>query len=160
MRNPVTLLIRHIMIRRHASHAPHGILPLSRIRCATVLVDPEDTEAEAVCSNIEQYFGERNISLHICRPVKKDLSIIGCMKNSCRGEGFPDRDAELFISLMDREDNFLSDYESSRSRAAFKIGRRQLPGKVFDIVVSDPEGSKACQEDVFEFIKEYLGKII
>ena len=41
----------------------------------------------------------------------------------------------------------------------FKIGRKQLGGDLFDLVVSDPAGKDLSQLDSFNAMKVYLGKI-
>jgi hypothetical protein len=44
--------------------------------------------------------------------------------------------------------------------ARFKIGRVQLPGSPFDLVVSDPAGQALSQLESFRSIRQMLEKII
>ena len=159
MKNPFKLLLRRIALGRRRSDVPHGITPLSHLRCATVLIDAEQQDAEATAGAARQFFGYHNIGVKILCPSKDDCNIIGGLKKSRRGEPLAAGDAEIFISLLDREDNFLSDNEAVHSRAVFKVGRREIPGKVYDMIILPPDGEKASQSAVFSAFKEYIIKI-
>ena len=63
--------------------------------------------------------------------------------------------ADLFISLI-RGGDFPIEFMAKCSRARFKIGRQQLPGDTFDMVVSEPEDKVFSQEEVFSGIRDYL----
>lgn len=159
MKNPLKLLLRRISLRRRRSDVPHGITPLTRLQCATVLIDAEEQDAEATAGAAKQFFGYHGIKVKLLSPGKGDCNVIGGLRKSCRGESFPAGEAELFVSLLDREDNFLSDNEAVHSRAVFKVGRREIPGRVYDMVILPPDGEKASQSAVFAAFKEYISKI-
>lgn len=159
MMNPLKYLIRCLVMSRNRSTAAHCILPLSKITCATVLMDASAPDAEATSGAVKQFFDYQNVRLRLYKPSPRDLNIAGCLKRSYRGEPLPASETELFISLLDNEDNFLSDYESSHSTAAFKVGRRQLSGNVFDMVITSPAGEVSSQSAVFAAVKDYLSKI-
>jgi hypothetical protein len=65
---------------------------------------------------------------------------------------------DLFISLIDGTDYPL-EFMAKCSQAKFKIGRVQLPGNTFDLVVADPSDRKLTQKESFDAIKTYLAKV-
>ena len=65
---------------------------------------------------------------------------------------------DLFISLIKKEE-FPIEFMAKCSRARFKIGRRQLPGNTFDLVVSDSKERPVSQADLFRQILVYLDRI-
>ncbi len=159
MINPLKYIVRCLVFRRGKSTVPHGILPLGMVSCATVLVDSSAADADATCKSVKQFFDYLHIRVRILCPSPSDITFAGCLKRSYRGTRFPASETEMFISLIDLEDNFLSDYESTHSTAVFKVGRRQIPGNVFDMVITPPEGVVSSQCAVFAAIKDYLCKI-
>ncbi len=160
MINPVTYLLRLIALKRNCSHAPHGLRPLSRISSATVLVDPLSEDAAGTASAVRQYFDYHSIPVHILCPGREDLDLIGTIKKKVRGPRTGEGSGELFISLVDRPESFFAEYEARCSRACFKVGRRQLSGEVFDLVVLSPERVRdVSQTAVFAEIKNYLNII-
>ena len=66
--------------------------------------------------------------------------------------------ADLFISLI-KGTEFPIEFMAKCSRAKFKIGREQLPGGTFDLVVADSPEKAFSQAEVFREIKKYLAKI-
>ena len=68
---------------------------------------------------------------------------------------------DLFISLVNKDD-FPIEYMAKCCEAGFKIGRKQLPGGVFDMVFSGTEsedGVSTPEYDIFLRMKELLQKI-
>ena len=55
--------------------------------------------------------------------------------------------------------DFAIEYMARTSKARFKIGRRQMSGNLFDLVISDPAGKNISQLESFTAIKSYLTKI-
>ncbi len=160
MKNPVQSLLRLIALKRNCSGAPHGLCPLSRIRTATVLLDSSAEDADTARAGVKQYFDYHNIPVRILAPAKGELDLLGTLKKKVRGPRAQEDSGELFISLVDSPENFCSEYEARCSRASFKVGRRQLPGDVFDMVVLAPENSpEVSQTAVFAEIKNYLNII-
>lgn len=160
MKNPIVLLLRHIALRRNESMAPHSLRPLSAIRQATVLVAPLHDDSDAVKSSVRQYFSYNNIPVRILSPEKGDLDLAGTIKRRKRGDHLPANSGELLVCLAGSDDGFWPEYEARCSNACFKIGRRQLKGGVFDLVVLPPEsGSSPSQSAVFAEIKNYLNII-
>lgn len=155
--NPLTLLVRKIALHKNAWTGPTSILPLSKIKKATVFVDM-DADADFVSKDIRKFFGDYDIPVQIISPQKWDINIFGYMKKPKMKEMY-DFDADIFISLSGPE-NFTGEYASRCSRARFKVGRFDLSSNVFDIVIANREHQLPRQPIAFATIKEYLLKII
>ncbi|MBO6248420.1 MAG: hypothetical protein J6N54_06380, partial [Bacteroidales bacterium] len=87
----------------------------------------------------------------------KDLDWLG-RPNKYKMGVLEERAPDVFISLI-KEPDFAIEYMARTSKARFKIGRKQLGGDLFDLVVSDPAGKDLSQLDSFNAMKVYLGKI-
>lgn len=159
MRNPAKYLIRRIALRKYSSGATRGLLPLDRIGSAAVFVDSSAEDAERACDDARRFFGGMGIPVTVLCPGKEELNYAGYMRRRFREpEGRP-RSEELFITLADSPECFASEFEARCSPASFKVGRYQLSGDVFDLVVTSPEGVPAGQAAVFGAVKDYLSKI-
>lgn len=161
MKNPVLALLRWYVLRRNRSTVPTTLLPLREVRRATVFVDTtvEGEDSARICRAVRQFFDYQGIPVIVLCPNKKEINLIGCLKKKARGDGETPRQEDLFISLAASPDNFAAAFEARRSTARFKVGRFQLEGDVFDLVVSMPEASEAGQAAAFAAIKDYLNKI-
>lgn len=155
--------IRKRVLKKNESGEPTGLLPLSKIRSAVVFIDVEDPSFDNCKIAVQNFFRERSIKGEIFffdfrkltegerlitsitnTVLKKDLNWYGRPsqeKMDLMLAGEPD----LFISLLPRND-FPIEYMAKCSRSPFKVGRRQLPGDIFDLVIIDPEDNP-CQED-------------
>ena len=67
MINPLKYIVRCLVFRRDKSTVPHGILPLGKVSCATVLVDSSAADADATCKSV-------SIRHHFCRVFEAFLS--------------------------------------------------------------------------------------
>lgn len=157
MNNPLRTICRLIALRRDQSKTPHCISPLSIITHATVLVDPDKEDSAQTCSAVKQFFEYKNIELTLYCPAAEDLNFIGAIKKSKR-KTEPQSGVELFICLIE-EANFLAEYESRRSKAAFKVGRQEFGSDVYDMTLLGPNGESVPQLTVFASAKDYLNKI-
>ena len=86
--------------------------------------------------------------------LRKDLNWYGRPsqeKTRIMLEGEPD----LFISLLP-ENTYPLEYMARCSRARFKVGRRQIPDGVFDLVVMDPADKALSQKEAFGEIVKLL----
>lgn len=175
MLESIKVLLRKNALKRSASHEPTGITPLRRLRSAVVFIDVEDSSFDLCKREIMSFFrdngikgeifffdfrklteGERLITSITNTILRKDLNWYGRPpkeKVDLMLSGEPD----LFISLVDN-DSFAIEYMTRCSQAHFKIGRRQLPGDVFDLVVSDPT-ELHCEAEVFREMAALLRKI-
>lgn len=119
--------------------------PLQNIKSAVLLVDGDAPDCAEVSAKAEEYFRGKGISLKLY-PVRRKR-LLRC-----------DRQADLFISLLP-EKSFNLRMAARRSLAPFKIGRFPMGEKVFDIIVSAPEGTEAGQVEIFALMTEIMGKI-
>ena len=68
---------------------------------------------------------------------------------------------DLFISLINKDD-YPIQYMATCCEAKFKIGRKQLPGNVFDLVITEqktPDGASKPEDEIFKSVKELLAKV-
>ena len=89
--------------------------------------------------------------------TKKDLDWIGRPSKYKQGV-LEEQNPDVFISLI-KDPEFAIEYMTKTSKARFKIGRKQMDGNLFDLVISDPAGKNISQLESWEAIKNYLGKI-
>jgi len=150
--DPISLLARKIALRRHESLVESCILPLSEIKRATVFVDSSDPDSDPTRKAVQDFFSSKGISVKIICPQKWDINWHGFLKQ------YDDSEPDLFISLAYYE-NFAAEYASRCSTARFKIGRRQLEGNVFDVVIYNPEDQLPLQHVSFEAIRDFLLKV-
>ena len=169
-------IFRKRSLRRHASTVPTGILPLTKIKSYVAIIDVEDPSFDTCKTTIMNYFrgmdingavffqdfrkigNEERLITSITTPVlKKDLNWYGKPsreKVALMLSGEPD----LFISLLTSTDYPL-EFMAKCSRARFKIGRVQLPGDTFDLVIKDPEDRKYSEAEVFKELAKFMEKI-
>ena len=161
MRNPILSVCQRYVLRRDRSQVPTALMPLKKVRSATVYVDvpAEGEDVGPVCRAVQQFFDYQGIPVLILHPSKQDVNLLGYLKARVRGSRKDPRREDLFISLAASPDNFTAAYEACCSTARFKVGRCALPGGVFDLVVEPPEGVAASQAAAFAAIKDYLNKI-
>lgn len=160
MSNPFLRLFRRMALRRGRSTVPTNLLPLKKIRSATVFVDTTTGEDPTpVCRAVRQFFDYQGIPVLVLCPQKRDVNAVGRLKNRLRGSHKNPRKEDLFLSLAVSPDNFAAEYEARCSTARCKVGRFQYPGAVFDLVVTAQAGSDPSQSAAFSAIKDYLTKI-
>ena len=168
-------LLRRQSLRKGASEAPTGLLPLGKVRSAVVFIDVEDTSFDQCKNSVLSFFRDHGIKADVFfldfRKLSKDERLITSITNTILRKdlnwyGRPPKEKvdlmlsgepDLFISLVDN-DSFAIEYMTRCSQAHFKIGRRQLPGDVFDLVVSDPT-ELHCEAEVFREMAALLRKI-
>ena len=167
---------RRRCLRNNASGQPTGITPLSQLHSAVTFIDVEDTTFDKCKASILSFYrdndikgeifffdfrklgdGERLITSITTTVLKKDLNWFGKPQKE-KVDLMLNSKPDVFISLLDKT-NFSLQYMAVCSKAKFKIGRQQLPGNIFDMVISDPKDRQLSQAESFEAIKEYLNKI-
>ncbi len=170
---------RRRKLARHASDVPTGLLPLKQIRTAAVLMDVDNPEYDVLKEKILNWFKVNGIKGEIWyidfRKLDKSTLLLTSIQTTIiRKElnwlGAPpmekirpllEETTDLFISLTDK--NYFTNILLSKcSRARFKIGRLQLDGETYDMVIKTDtdslNGNSALK--VFEAITDYLTKII
>lgn len=159
MKGPVTYLARRIAVRKHASTVPTGLLPLSKIRKAAVLLNALDPDLEITKKEVRKFFEPFGIEVLFLAPMKWDVNCFGWLKEKFRCPEGSVRDEDLFISLEADPEYFVAEYELKCSTARFKISRFQLEGNVADISISNPENSIPRSPEAFEVIRDFLLRI-
>ena len=169
-------IFRKSSLKKHASTVPTGILPLSQIKSYVAIIDVEDTTYDTCKSAILNYFRSMDIRGSVffqdfrkigsedrlitsiqTTITKKDLDWLG-RPNKYKLGVLDEQNPDLFISLI-KEPDFAIEYMTKTSKARFKIGRKQMDGNLFDLVINDPAGKEISQLESWGAIKNYLGKI-
>ncbi len=164
---------RQRALKKYSSDVPTSILPVGEIHSAVAFIDVEDTSFDACKAALQAFFRDNGIKGDIFffdfRKIGKEERLITSitttiLRRDLNFYGKPAQekvnlmlgaDADLFISLI-RGSDFPIEFMAKCSRARFKIGRQQLPGDTFDMVVSEPEDKVFSQEEVFSGIRDYL----
>lgn len=169
-------IIRRSSLKKNTSTVETGFLPLSKIRSYVAVIDVEDTSFDACKTAIMNYFRSHNINGSVffqdfrkigsedrlitsiqTTITKKDLDWLG-RPNKYKMNVLREQNPDVFISLI-KDPGFAVEYMARTSNARFKIGRKQLPGNLFDLVITDPSGKDLSQLQSFQAMKEYLNRI-
>ncbi|MBQ0145132.1 MAG: hypothetical protein MJY86_08990 [Bacteroidales bacterium] len=169
-------LFRKSTLKRNASTVETQFLPLGKIRSYVAVIDVEDTSFDACKTLIMNFFRSHNINGSVffqdfrkigsedrlitsiqTTITKKDLDWIG-RPNKYKMNVLKEQNPDVFISLI-KDPSFAVEYMARTSNARFKIGRKQMDGKLFDLVVKDPSGKNLSQLESFQAIKDYLTRI-
>ena len=159
-------LVQRRSLKRHASHEETGILPLSQIRTSIAFLDVEDTSFDLCKNRIMAFWrehdihgeiffldfrklseGERLITSINTTILRKDLNWFG-RPGDDKIRLLNARQPDLLISTI-REKNFAYEFLVTASNARFKIGRKQLPGRVFDVVLLEKDDKVLSEADAF-----------
>lgn len=135
-------LLINTALRFLGSKQPTSLMRMKDISQVSVLLDSDSEDVLGADDIIKEYFAGKGIQL-VFYPVRS--------KKLIRAH----KDTQVLLSLVPRNSWHL-EYVVRRSRARFKIGRFQLPGNVFDLVVSDPEGESYPQAEVFGRMMELV----
>lgn len=169
-------IFRKSSLKKNASTVETGFLPLNRIRSYVAVIDVEDTSFDACKTAIMNYFRSHNINgcvfFQDFRKIgsedrlitsiqttitRKDLDWLG-RPNKYKLNVLKEMNPDVFISLIN-DPGFAVEYMARTSNARFKIGRKQLPGNLFDLVIKDPAEKDLSQLQSFQAMKEYLNRI-
>ena len=169
-------ILRKRSIRKNASTVPTGILSLSKAQSYVAIIDVEDPSFDACKTAIMNYFRSMNIRGSVffqdfrkigseqrlitsiqTTITKKDLDWLG-RPNKYKQNVLEEQAPDIFISLV-KDPDFAIEYMARTSKAKFKIGRKQLDGNLFDLVIQDPADKAISQLESFNVIKGYLNKI-
>ena len=169
-------IFRKSSLKKNASTVETGFLPLNRIRSYVAVIDVYDTSFDACKTAIMNYFRSHNINgcvfFQDFRKIgsedrlitsiqttitRKDLDWLG-RPNKYKLNVLKEMNPDVFISLIN-DPGFAVEYMARTSNARFKIGRKQLPGNLFDLVIKDPAGKDLSQLQSFQAMKEYLNRI-
>ena len=168
--------LRKRALKKFRSQEPTSMMPLSSIHSATALLDSEDTSFDECKLLLQNFFrendikgeiffldmkklgsGERLITSITGTILRKDLNWFGRLSKEKTAQ-VSSCESDLFISLVNNDD-FTVEFISAITPAKFKLGRKQLPGHIFDMVISDPSGRTLAEAEAFQAMKSYLDKI-
>lgn len=149
--------IRKITLGMRTSKVGTSIMPLGQVKTLTVFMDPSDPEFKEVQKAIFKFFHTYGITPVVFAPTAGQLGWLGNIRKSRKWPS-PDGNEDMFLSLVN-PNTFAVHLAAVRSRAQFKIGRAQLPGNVYDIVLSDREGVQESTLSVFRELTNLLTKI-
>ena len=163
-------------LKKYASAEPTGITPIEKVRSAVAFIDVEDTSFNECKNALMAFFrdhnikgdifffdfrklteGERLITSITTTVLKKDLNWFGRPSHE-KIRLMLDGEPDMFISLLPKAD-FPIEFMAKCSKARFKVGRVQLPGNTFDLVIKDPEDRKLSEAEVFHEMAKFLDKI-
>lgn len=169
-------IFRRKFLRKTAGKSTSGLLPLSAIHSATVIMDAEDTGCEACKSKVEAFCKSNGIKLTVWffdfagkgederqttsldrTLLKKDLNWWGRPSMEMM-KTFAAESPDMMISLID-SNHFPVECMAKCSGARFKIGRKQLKDRTFDLVIEDSPSKCFSQEEAFVEITRYLETI-
>lgn len=133
-------LSRYLSARRHRSPVATGILPLADVHSVVVFVDGADQGLEPTKIRIQKFFEGRSVTFVSARDKNLRTS----------------SDAFIAINSVPSVDER---YAAVWSTARFKAGRHQLPGQVYDLVVSDPGEEPSPVSTAFEAMSNLITQI-
>lgn len=165
--------LRKRALKKYSSKVETKIKALSLIKTAVTFIDVEDTSFDECKESILAFYREHKIKGEIFffdfRKITSEERLITSITNTVLKKdinwyGKPSAEKlrlldnlnpDLFISLIKGTD-FPIEFMAKYCRASFKVGRTQLPGNVYDLVVSDPQSKDYSEAEVFEGIKKYI----
>ncbi len=171
--------LRNRSLKKHGSQISTNITPLKDIHTAVAFIDVEDTSFDACKNDIMAFYRENGIKGEIFffdfRKISESERLITSITNTVLKKdlnfyGKPSKDKldlmlaakpDLFISLINKDDYPIR-YMATCCEAKFKIGRKQIPGDVFDLVIKEQDGQGVAplpEEEIFKSIKAFLAKV-
>ena len=173
----LTEYFRKNALRRQRSSIPTTILPLGKVSSAIAFIDVEDPSFNECKNSLMNFFRENKIKGEIfffdLRRIGKGERLITSVTNTILKRdlnwyGRPSseklawldsfQEVDMLISLLP-DSSFLSIFTAGYCKARCKVGRVQLRGGIFDIVVADPSGRTLSEAESFEAMKTILKKI-
>lgn len=169
-------IMRRRSLKKSASKTPTGITPLSKIHSAVAFIDVTDTSFDTCKMALQAFYRDYNIKGEIFffdfRKIGKEERLITSIQTTVLAKdlnwyGKPNdekiglmlgSEPDLFISLVNNTE-FPLEFMANCSGAKFKVGRKQLPGGVFDMIISDPSDKELSMLESFKGIRQYLSLI-
>ena len=169
-------IFRKRYLKKFESKVPTCITPMSQIRSAVAFIDVEDTSFDACKIALQAFYREYGIKGEVFffdfRKIGNEERLITSITNTVLKRdldwcGKPSREkidlmlgteADLFISLI-RGTEYPLEFMAKCSQAKFKVGRVQLPGNTFDLIVSDPADHPLNEKESFDAMRPFLAKI-
>lgn len=169
---------RNRRIRKYVSDVETGLIPLSSIKTANVVIDVEEPGFDVLKEDIMAWARNTGIKVNIYffdfRRIGKDELLLTSITNTLLKKeldwtGMPDltkvagvieEKSDLFISMVDNG-NFPIDFLARCSKARFKIGRYEYDGHPYDMILAGGETTDLRSEarQIFAAITDFLTKI-
>jgi hypothetical protein len=169
---------RNRRIRKYVSDIETGLIPLSSIKTANVVIDVEEPGFDVLKEDIMAWARNTGIKVNIYffdfRRIGKDELLLTSITNTLLKKeldwtGMPDltkvagvieEKSDLFISMVDNG-NFPIDFLARCSKARFKIGRYEYDGHPYDMILAGGETTDLRSEarQIFAAITDFLTKI-
>lgn len=160
-------------LRRDSWTEDTGLLPMSEIRTATILMDADIWAFNECMETISNWLRANDIrgDFHFFdfRKLEKDELLLTSIQTTILRSNLnwydcPDRSSillteqpsDLFISLVKNGD-FPNRYMSACAKARFKVGVDPYPGNPYDLVVSASEDSPTVK--LFEKMTQVLSQL-
>ncbi len=163
-------------LSRNRSGVPTSMLPLREVRTAAVVIDAEDTSFDACKQAVQAFCRENGIKAEIFffdfsrvgssdRLMTSVTNTILAKDLNWYGKPSPEKmklladcAPDMFVSLVDNA-AFPIHFMAACCPARFKVGRKQLPGNVFDMVAADSPERTSSEEEIFGHIKRIIQTI-
>lgn len=169
---------RNRRIRKYVSDIETGLIPLSSIKTANVVIDVEEPGFDVLKEDIMAWARNTGIKVNIYffdfRRIGKDELLLTSITNTLLKKeldwtGMPDlakvgglieEKSDLFISMVDNG-NFPIDFLARCSKSRFKIGRYEYDGHPYDMILAGGETTDLRSEarQIFAAITDFLTKI-
>lgn len=133
---------RRLCLGAHRSRTATGVLPLSEIFSVVVLTDDSEAGVEPLKVAIKSFFGKTGAVVRFIREDDKDVRTT----------------SDMFIAL-NPVPSIDERYAAVSSGARFKVGRHQLPGQIYDLVVIDPASGPVPVTEAFGMIQKLITSI-
>ncbi len=169
-------IFRKRFLRKVSSSNATGLLPLQDIHSAAIIIDTEEPASDECKENVQAWLksngirstffffdfskgneDERQTTSLNNTILRKDLNWFGRPAME-KLEMIAEDNSDVLISLVDNSE-FPIECIGKYAPARFKIGRRQLPGRTFDLVVENPPTQSFTALEAFKEISRYLETI-
>ncbi len=169
-------IFRKRFLRKVSSTKATGLLPLQDIHSAAIIIDTEEPASDECKENVQAWFksngirstffffdfskgneDERQTTSLNNTLLRKDLNWFGRPAKE-KLEMIAQDNSDVLISLVDNSE-FPIECIGKSAPAKFKIGRRQLTGRTFDLVVENSPTQSFTALEAFNEIARYLETI-
>lgn len=174
----ITNIIRSKRLKKYANDVKTGLLPMSQISTANVVIDVEEPGFDDLKEDIMAWGRNTGVKVNIYfidfRRISKDELLLTSITNTILKKeldwiGMPDiskvgpiiyEQSDLFISMVDNHD-FPIEFIARCAKSRFKIGRHGFESHPFDMVLTGGETADLRSEarQIFAAITEFITKI-
>lgn len=169
---------RNRRIRKYVSDIGTGLIPLSSISTANIVIDVEEPGFDVLKEDIMAWGRNTGIKVNIYffdfRRIGKDELLLTSITNTIlkkeldwvgmpdlkKVSGLIDEKSDLFISMVNNSD-FPIDFLARCAKARFKVGRCGYDAHPYDLILAGGETADLRSEarQIFAAITDFLTKI-